>query len=274
MNYIKQLDEVVLYGDGIGRVELWDFSRANESHESRIEAVAKVASVCYNKPPKDAKKLVERLQTESGGLPSSAFEFIRSGYMPDIGSSLRNLPALLTGAESASRHRANIATFRIKVPLFIGTQVLRHRSFSPQGLSRRYVQNGIEWWVPFDETPEIRDVFITAYEAQYRSFRRLLELGVLSERARAVLGAGLYTTLWIMGDVDAWNNYLKVRLEAHAQQEHVELAQAIAALLYAHQPEFWSKMDAAEGYESAETIAEFGVFDVDAHTGVLTIRGV
>ena len=90
MKYINKIDHRDLFDDGIGFVELWDFSRANENEESRVEAVATVASICYGKPPKDAKKLVERLWTESGGLPSSAFEFIRAGDAPGIGESLRN----------------------------------------------------------------------------------------------------------------------------------------------------------------------------------------
>ena len=60
MKYIEKVDQRGLYGDGIGVVELWDFARANENAESRIEAVATVASICYGKPPKDAKKLRER----------------------------------------------------------------------------------------------------------------------------------------------------------------------------------------------------------------------
>jgi hypothetical protein len=157
------------YGTGklwnSGEVELWDFSRANENKESRIEAIAQVASICYGKPPKDAKKLVERLWKESGGLPSSAFEFVRPGPGIDfctnhkrntITYSFRNKPGNINTYEDASlyyrlvvgdqnlreeplktmerHHRNAIATFKLKVPIFIARQVMRHRTFSYQEL--------------------------------------------------------------------------------------------------------------------------------------------
>lgn len=74
MNYIKLLDKKATPG---GYVELWDFSRANDSIEARIEAVSQVASVCFgNKAPLKKDVLFDRLSRESLGLPSSSFEFI------------------------------------------------------------------------------------------------------------------------------------------------------------------------------------------------------
>ena len=66
-----------LNGDGIGYVESFDFSRANESDESRIAAITAVASVCYGNPKAAGSiSLYDRLANESAGLPSSSFEFV------------------------------------------------------------------------------------------------------------------------------------------------------------------------------------------------------
>lgn len=66
-----------LYGDGIGYVEQHDFSKANMSYESRVEAVTTVASVCYANPKAlGSVKLYDRLSTENKGLPSSSYEFV------------------------------------------------------------------------------------------------------------------------------------------------------------------------------------------------------
>ena len=64
--------------DGIaGFVEHYDFSRANTSFESRVQAITKVASICYANPKSlGSISLFDRLQAESGGLPSSSYEFI------------------------------------------------------------------------------------------------------------------------------------------------------------------------------------------------------
>jgi len=250
MKYIKKLDERDLYGDGIGKVELHDFSHANDNKKSRVEALATVASICYGKPPKDAEKLVKRLQTESGGLPSSAFEFVRAWPIPTIGRSLRNDHSLeMTEPNgdnldhAASVHGARIATFRIKVPIFIARQVMRHRQFSYQELSRRYTDALREWWVPKGESFMVR----SAFRNQYVAYTNLLESGVPREQARSVLGTGLYTEFWMMGDTAAWANYFKLRLDLHTQKEHRELAQAMADLLEEHQLSLWKQVEPDKG---------------------------
>ena len=64
--------------DGVaGFVELWDFSLANSSYEARVHFVSKIASICYANPKSlGSISLFDRLQAESGGLPSSSYEFI------------------------------------------------------------------------------------------------------------------------------------------------------------------------------------------------------
>ena len=64
--------------DGIaGFVEHYDFSRTNSSYEARVQAITKVASICYANPKSlGSISLFDRLQAESGGLPSSSYEFI------------------------------------------------------------------------------------------------------------------------------------------------------------------------------------------------------
>ena len=247
MDYIRKIAEKEPLETGY--VELWDFSRANMNDESRVEAVATVASICYGKPPKDAKKLVERLWTESGGLPSSAFEFVRDGRSPTIAGSLRNNHDLVTyedASESSEvlieRHRGNIAAFRIKVPIFVARQIMRHRSFSYQELSRRYTDDKrvpLKFWSPNEsETKRTADLFQLAYTLEERIYKLLLESDVRPEAARAVLGTGLYTELWMMGDRTAWANYFALRLDPHTQKEHRELAQAMRDLLEEYQPGF------------------------------------
>jgi len=64
--------------DGItGFVERYDFSKANSSYEARVQAVTKVASVCYGNPKSlGSINLFNRLEAESHGLPSSSYEFV------------------------------------------------------------------------------------------------------------------------------------------------------------------------------------------------------
>lgn len=65
-----------LFGD-VGFVEHYDFALANTSYESRVQAVTKVASICYgNVKALGSINLFNRLQAEAAGLPSSSYEFI------------------------------------------------------------------------------------------------------------------------------------------------------------------------------------------------------
>lgn len=76
--FIEKLkEERNIFGDDIGYVELWNFSKANTNDESRIEAITTVASICYDNPNVIGKEsLYNRLAAEAKGLPSSSFEFV------------------------------------------------------------------------------------------------------------------------------------------------------------------------------------------------------
>lgn len=66
-----------IFGDNIAYVEAYDFSKANMSNESRLDVITLVASICYQSPKSHgSESLYNRLMAESGGLPSSSFEFI------------------------------------------------------------------------------------------------------------------------------------------------------------------------------------------------------
>ena len=77
MEYIKKIGEKPLYNDGIGFCECWDFSKANYCKEARIEAITKIAAVCYeSKKIQGSLRIFNMLEAESLGLPSSSFEYV------------------------------------------------------------------------------------------------------------------------------------------------------------------------------------------------------
>ena len=75
MEVIRENNNV--FGDGIAFIKEYDFSKANSSHNSRLNAVTEVATVCYASPDKiGSQGLYDRLANEDIGIPSSAFAFI------------------------------------------------------------------------------------------------------------------------------------------------------------------------------------------------------
>lgn len=166
--------------DGLaGFVEYYDFSRANSSYEARVQAITRIASICYANPKSlGSISLFDRLQAESGGLPSSSYEFIpvlldkqqamqiltdsmsvhpedvpiiKFGTWLSADNLLTNLRALIemVGPEASLNYlntsdeeiqiiRDNFKVFLFNVDLSTRAQMVRHR-VSWQELSRRYV---------------------------------------------------------------------------------------------------------------------------------------
>ena len=158
--------------DGItGFVEHYDFSKANSSYESRVQAVTKVASICYGNPKSlGSINLFNRLEAEAAGLPSSSYEFVPvlitkeqfakvdlkqcykfgelvadeqylltnlRALIADVGSE-ESLNYLNTSEEEIQIIRDNFKVFLFNVDLSTRAQMVRHRC-SWQELSRRYV---------------------------------------------------------------------------------------------------------------------------------------
>jgi len=66
-----------IFEDNIAYIHEYDFSKANSSHESRLNAVTSIASVCYASPDIiGSQGLYNRLANEDIGIPSSSFAFI------------------------------------------------------------------------------------------------------------------------------------------------------------------------------------------------------
>lgn len=66
-----------IFRDNIAYLEAYDFSKANLNNESRLDVITLIASICYQSPKSHgSESLYNRLMAESGGLPSSSFEFV------------------------------------------------------------------------------------------------------------------------------------------------------------------------------------------------------
>lgn len=174
-----------IFGDNIAYIESHDFSKANMSNESRLDAITLIASICYQNPKAHgSESLYNRLMAESGGLPSSSFEMVpmlfdyertKEYYGANFENSnllkygervedgkylLTNFRAVVYDFENLGidfRDHFNTETectiigkhfkvFKMKVDMPTFGQAVRHR-INWQVLSRRYV-SGTR--VPFD----------------------------------------------------------------------------------------------------------------------------
>lgn len=157
------------------------------------------------------------------------------------------------GHTSCFEHQ--VASFRLKVPIFVARQIQRHRTFAYSEVSRRYVKDDLEFYwpdkwrkaaanvkqgssdeefdLPVDEhdyAPWKESLWDDMHELIWW-YRYLVEKGMAPEQARMLLPQSLMTTFYMTGSLRNWAHFLKLRLDSHAQQEVREVAQMINDVL-------------------------------------------
>lgn len=143
------------------------------------------------------------------------------------------------------------ATFLIEVPLFIRSQIHRHRTFSYNEISRRYTSEDLAFWIPdkwrgqatnnkqasTDDEIEYSGFYIPgATEFSYKEMMELslemyyemVQQGVAREQARAVLPQSLLTRFYMGGTLRNWAHFIELRRDPHAQLEVQVVANRIA----------------------------------------------
>lgn len=143
-------------------------------------------------------------------------------------------------------------TFRVKVPLFVARQWMRHRTQSFNEISRRYTSVNIELWTPSTlrkqaesnrqasegvcENPNASAIYEASQMNALRAYESLIDAGVCREQARAVLPQSMYTEFIVTANLLNWLKFIELRTHEGAQPEIVEAAQAIRSTLLALYP--------------------------------------
>lgn len=145
-------------------------------------------------------------------------------------------------------------TLRLKVPLFVRSQIHRHRTFSYNEISRRYVKDDLEFYWPekWRKAAENVKQGSSDEEVQWNSiwqfedgasdvhehindsvllFNHMVNSGVCAEQARMILPQNLYTQFYMTGNLRNWAHFLKLRLDSHAQREVQEVAKMCETII-------------------------------------------
>lgn len=146
------------------------------------------------------------------------------------------------------------ASFRVKAPIFVARQLVKHKFLPWNEVSRRYVDSEPEFYIPHtwrkraenvkqgssEETADLSPIcsmegpngclFLPAEAAQVclETYQALLDVGVCPEQARMVLPQNTMTEWIWSGTLGAWADMCKLRLDAHAQKETQEVAKLIS----------------------------------------------
>lgn len=147
------------------------------------------------------------------------------------------------------------ATFLIECPLFIRSQIHRHRTFSYNEISRRYTDENLEFWLPdlwrgqhpsskqasrpdgVKEPQLILQDYREQCEIALSLYNLMIREGVCREQARAVLPQSLLTKFFMGGNLRNWAHFIELRRDAHAQYEVQVIAERVSQPLRELWPE-------------------------------------
>ncbi|MBI4828189.1 MAG: FAD-dependent thymidylate synthase [Nitrospinae bacterium] len=155
-------------------------------------------------------------------------------------------------------------TFRIRLPIFVMRQHVRHRTASLNEWSFRYTECPELFYVPAhddvrgqhaankqmsgaalaeDTASRARALMDSQNHEAYRAYQQLLELGVAREQARVVLPVSAYTQ--IVWNIDMRNllHYFSLRLSPDAQKEIRDYAQVMAGVVQRGWPMIWEAFE-------------------------------
>ena len=132
-------------------------------------------------------------------------------------------------------------SMRIKAPIFVARQLVKHRFMPWNEVSRRYVDDEPEFYFPeywrkkadnvkqgsSEEPVDVADLHVedsVEFQLLYQ-YNNLLAKGVCAEQARMILPQNMMTEWIWSGTLGAWCDMLRLRLDPHTQYESRIVAQ-------------------------------------------------
>ncbi|MAH43628.1 thymidylate synthase (FAD) [archaeon] len=155
----------------------------------------------------------------------------------------------------------NIATFRIKVPLFVRSQHHRHRTWSYNEISRRYTDARLQFYTPNDyrtqhksnrQASNLEDMInpqMDVYAAECSNhmycneaidyhvkqslllYEDMIKKGIAREQARMILPQNLYTEYYATANLNNLIKFIELRTHDGAQWEIKRLAEEMLNII-------------------------------------------
>jgi thymidylate synthase (FAD) len=155
------------------------------------------------------------------------------------------------------------ATFRVKAPIFVARQLVKHEYMPWNEISRRYVEDGLEFYFPeLDDyrsqpenvkqgsgeslTPDVARMIQERFERVCKeaedAYRYATAKGLSREQARMILPQSLMTEWVWSGSLYAFAKMCQLRLDSHAQKEASYVAYEIDKEMQALFPISWEAL--------------------------------
>jgi len=151
------------------------------------------------------------------------------------------------------------ASFHVKAPIFVARQLVKHKFLRWNEISRRYVDDEPEFYVPEvwrgraenvkqGSTGEVKVPYLVPHEfnkSALYEYETLLESGVAPEQARMVLPQSTMTEWYWSGSLDAFADMCRLRITPDTQYESRQVALGVDKIMLRIFPVSW---EALEGY--------------------------
>jgi len=151
---------------------------------------------------------------------------------------------LVHGHGHLSALRFAYATIHIEgISVACQNQLVRSKHLDFMVQSKRYVnpdKGEFSFIMPEGLTKVQQDMMITNWEYSLNMYKDLLASGTKKEDARAVLPANTSTKMNVTGNLQAWNDFFKLRLNSHAQTEIRTLTNKVYDLLSNEYPQVFT----------------------------------
>jgi thymidylate synthase (FAD) len=152
-------------------------------------------------------------------------------------------------------------SFRVKSPIFVARQLVKHEYLPWNETSRRYVDDepeffDIQWRyrpeksvkqgsgdnMSKEDSEEANKLFWKLAEHSLDVYNKLLELGAAPEQARAALLIDSQTEWVWSGSLFAFAKMCNLRLDSHTQREATEVAEAVSEIASKLYPVAWKAL--------------------------------
>jgi thymidylate synthase (FAD) len=146
-------------------------------------------------------------------------------------------------------------SFHVKAPIFVARQLVKHKFLRWNEISRRYVDDEPEFYVPdvwrgrsSDKKQGSSGVVNPEYNPQYLdgkikwAYFQALKEGVAPEQARMVLPQSTMTEWFWSGSLDAFADMCKLRLKEDTQYESRIVANQIDSIAKQWYPISWDQL--------------------------------
>lgn len=160
------------------------------------------------------------------------------------------------------------ASFRVKAPIFVARQLVKHKFLPWNEVSRRYVDSEPEFFIPAGFRAKAENIkqgssadIVTVIggnngdllirpkkactnniELALYTYALMLDGGICPEQARMVLPQNTMTEWIWSGTLGAWADMCRLRLDPHSQQETREVAMLISQEMKNLYPHSWEAL--------------------------------